>query len=318
MSRTPILIILLRLCFAIPWVAVSQSHGEEGMCLIVATSMPDVYAGDIHRIDVRDGSVTKTWETVGVGRFPRFSPDGSQFVCVHGCTVRIYGVEGGSVKKTFPVDEIEPKVSWGTAGIYVGLSGKIALYDTDGNKQWEKSFPNCGKSFVSRDGTRGASVIKATGSDGKNTYRVCVHTIATRTTLVFGDEQGCSGSCSPDGSKITQNRGDDWETCHLYMRIRNADGTIKNSFYIGDLTGLKEAEGWCWNTQSFSGNSNDWILLPIGQTSVNRGCRQPNKNTQPWIYNIATKRAYCLANRTTDFWFPQDYYSGMIYQPAIP
>jgi hypothetical protein len=287
------------------------------MCLVVTSTSAFEVPGNIRRIDFKNNAVINTSADLGFGWSPRFSPDGDRFVYMKDNVAVICEVNGSEVNR-FTTGGTG-NCSWGTAGIYVGYSGKIYLYNLTGAKQWEKSFPNCGNSFVSQNGVTGTSVVKAAGSDGQTNWRVVIHNIAAGTTIVCGDEQGCSACPSPDGTMTTQNRGGAFSICHLEMRIRKADGSNLYHYYITDVTGLSIANHWCWNSQSWSGNSNDWIVLPVGQTSQTSGCSQVDLNCTPWIYNIKTNAVYRLsATRTNDFWFPQDYYSGKVYDPSVP
>jgi hypothetical protein len=75
------------------------------------------------------------------------------------------------------------------------------------------------------------------------------------------------------------------------------------------ITGLSSS--YFWNTQCWSGTSEDWLVLPIGKTNtLDNPCL--NVCMEPWIFNIKTNKAIRLATRTSDFWNPYDYYSGKI------
>ncbi len=93
---------------------------------------------------------------------------------------------------------------------------------------------------------------------------------------------------------------------HTAMRLCDPQGNTLEKLHLREITGLPE--GFYWNTQCWSGNSDDWILLPVGEK--NGAFPVNNKNTSPWIYNRIERKAYRLAHRTDDFWQPYDFYAG--------
>lgn len=285
-------------------VIISNSYGETGMCLVVCANSFDA-AGDIRRIDVSNDAVSNTSSSLGTGISPRFSPDGSQFACINGTTVTIANLDG-SVIKTFNVAE-SGKLSYTSNGIYIGSSGEIRLYDLNGNKTWEKSFSYCSGAFVAQNGSIGTGVAK------KNNWNVHIYYLSNGTTKSIDDEQGCSAVPSPDGAYFTQNQHG-----HITMRIRKSDGSIYMNLDLLSCTGMSPTNGnWRWNRQGWSGNADNWIILPVGQAG-SASSEQLDNNSSPFIYNIATQQHLRLASRSSDFWQPYDYYSGKIYNDNEP
>lgn len=279
-------------------------HAETGMCLVVKCGSFDG-SGDIIRIDLKDNQVINTSGKLGYGKYPRFSPDGTEFAYANGRTVYICELDG-TVKKSFTAAE-EGKLTYTNDGIYIGSSGEIRLYDLNGNKTWQKSFSYCSGAQVARNGSIGTGVAK------KNNWNVHIYNLSTGETNSIDGEQGCSACPSPDGSRFTQNLHG-----HTTMRIRKADGTKERSLDIKSCTGLDPNNGnWRWNRQTWSGNSNDWIILPCGQAGSSSS-EQLDKNCSPWIYNLSTTQSIRLASRSSDFWQPYDYYSGKVYDSTTP
>jgi hypothetical protein len=294
------------------------------MCLVVCTDSGVDADGEIRRIDFKDNAVRGVSEKLGYGNYPRFSPTGTAFAYISGTTATICELDG-TIKNSFPVAEAG-KLSYTLDGIYIGgvsnsssatKQGKIYLYDTAGAKKWEKTFDYCGGAFVSQNGKTATSVVRAAGSDGATSPRVAIADVQSGASILCGDEQGCSACPSPDGTMLTQNIGGAFDHCHLEMRIRRADGSRYLYYYLKDITGLDLLQHWCWNTQKWSGNSQQWIMLPVGQTNRTSGCSQLDLNCSPWIYNIVTGEVYQLAERTGDFWMPCDYFSGAVYEPPL-
>jgi hypothetical protein len=96
------------------------------------------------------------------------------------------------------------------------------------------------------------------------------------------------------------------------MKIHDRAAKTVYYFYLFDIIPYprSETQGWTWNTQSWSCNSNDIILIPAG-----RGYPQMTGSTVPWIYNLTTKKSYCLHKNpkvTGEFWYIQDFYEGKI------
>lgn len=280
----------------------------EGMCLVACRDDQNgnYIDGDLRRIDFRDGEVVRTTGVIGYGRNARFSPDGRFFVSLQwdARTVTIATIDGGGVR-TFNVEE--PGVlSWTKSGIWIGSHGRITKYDTSGTMLSAQEFEWCNRAFVSRNERLAAGVWES-GWFG------VVYDLATgNSNRLEGWEQilNCSVCPNPSGTMVINNLypKDLPEEQHTTMRLCDADGNTLEKLYLHEITGLPQ--GYYWNTQCWSGNSDDWILLPIGEKS---GAFPVNdKNTSPWIYNRAKKKAYCLAHRTDDHRQPYDFFAGMI------
>jgi len=295
------------------------SVAETGMCLVVCTGDGTEKPGNIKRIDIVDNTVTATSDNVGYGLWPRFSPDGNSFAYVTGTTVKVCGLDG-TVKSQFTVGAADGNITYTANGIWQASGGTIRRYDLNGNQTWSKSFNplKLSTTYVSQNEERAAGVENYSGN-----WRVIIYNLADGTSKPLIDEQGCSGCPSPDGSLVTQNVGQtpswDYSNCHVVMRIRNASGSINKTLWCKDITGLPDdVKGYGWNRQCWSGNSNDWIVLPVGKSDGSSVCRGPVLNCSPWIYNISTNQALRLADRTSDFWMPTDYFSGTVHDPAKP
>ena len=278
---------------------------ETGMCLVV-TSTKGVYdfEGDIRRIDLKDGTVFKTSGKIGFGRSPRFAPDGNSFAYIKGSTVCISSLEGNVLKQFNVVTNStgNTNISFTDKGIYVCAKGKFYLYDLNGNKTWEKAFDHCRSGYVSRNGKTGGGVDKI------STWSMMIFDMATGATKAVTDEQGCSVCPSPEGNLLTKNRGD-----HTSMNVRDNKGNVVRTLRVQEVTGkIPKLGNWGWNRQMWSGNSQDVIIIPVGQDTKWSGCIQLNKNMSPWIYNLKENKGYQLAKRTSDWWQPYDYYQGKI------
>ena len=99
--------------FKIVFITFSMFHvllfAETGMALVItATSGGSIgvdFQGTIRRIDIKDNQVVHTTGTLGVGRFARFSPDGSKFAYLkEDKTLTVSDLEGKKIIE-FPVAE---------------------------------------------------------------------------------------------------------------------------------------------------------------------------------------------------------------------
>ncbi|MBD3390653.1 MAG: hypothetical protein GF418_01395 [Chitinivibrionales bacterium] len=294
---------------------VSPASSETGMCLVVCSGSGIDRPGDIRRIDYENDQTINTSDILGYGVSPRFAPDGNGFAYITGTTVKICDLDG-TVTREFSVAASDGNISYTADGIYQASGGQIHLYDLDGNETWNRSFSDLSRSnaLVSANGNIAGGVEKI------GTWRVVIYDLESGETRPIMDEQGCSACPSPDGSLMTQNMG---SPCHTEMRIRNtSDGSIAHHLVLETITGLdvdNTSNGrWCWNRQTWSSNSNEWVILPIGLDNQMSGCRQLRKTCSPWIYKLGTQKAVCLVDRTADFWMPTDYYSGKVYNGNVP
>jgi hypothetical protein len=280
------------------------------MCLVAcrAEQNGNYIDGDIRRIDVLNGEVARTTGVIGYGRNARFSPDGKLFASLawDTRTVTIATINGGSIR-SFKVEE--PGVlSWTQSGIWIGSLHTIALYDTTGAKRSERNFQWCNRAFVSRN-------EKIAGGVWEGDWFGALYDFESGATVRlegWPELLNCSVCPNPSGTMVTNNLypSESENDQHTTMRLCDLDGKGVQTIRLHEITDLPN--GYFWNTQCWSGNSNDWLALPIGQST---GAFPVNdKNTSPWIYNIATDKALCLADRQNDFWQPYDYYAG--YAPV--
>lgn len=273
-------------------------YAETGMCLVVCASEFEA-SGEIRRIDLKDDVVINTTGKIASGNCPRFAPDGNSFAYLLGSTVILANLDGTEIRR-FDVDG-QWSISYTNKGIYVSNSvGKFSLYNTSGQKIWEKTFPDCkAGARVSQNGALGG---------GTNDFGMVIYYMEEGSSNPIGDESGCSVWPSPNGTMLTKNKPG-----HITMDIRNANGNILQTIHIQDIIGHDPRVGyWGFNSQTWSGNSNDVIVVPVGQDDhwPEGSSVQLTQNCSPYIYNLATRKAYRLASRTTDFWEPYDYYQG--------
>jgi hypothetical protein len=285
---------------------------EDGMCLITVATSGGQYnvnlKGNIRRIDMRNDSIVNTTGNIGYGFFARFSPDGNQFAFINGSTVTIANIDGGVVR-TFGVAG-EGYLSWTNGGIWICTGGKLIKYSVTGTKLLEKTgFTCCENAYVSQNELTAGGVCSNGPNGGEQPY---IYSLTRGTSLQVAKRApsnphpGCSVCPNPSGTLLTNNLNE-YPVMHHTMRILDTLGIEKYYIVLKTITGLNDS--WYWNTQDWSGNSDDWIVLPIGQTNTpDNPCL--NVNMEPWIYNIKTGKAKQLAHRTNDFWNPYDYYSG--------
>jgi len=292
-------------------------YAEDGMCLVVTNYdyMGDYTVGNIRRIDMRAGAVVNTTGTIGYGCFPRFSPDGRQFAFINGNTVTIANIDGGVVR-TFDAAG-NGNLTWGNTGIWICANGQFYKYAVaDGHLLLTKSFTHCERGQVSRNEITGGGVWT-------QDWHPTIYSFGRGTTVdvpkpapVNGVQfwvAGCSVCPSPSGTRLTNNMSSVGEPPnirvygHTNMRILDTLGNESLRLNLQTITGLGTDR--FWNEQTWSGNSDDWIVLPIGRTNdLNNPCL--TNSNEPWIYNLTTHEIHQLANRTSDIWQPYDYYSG--------
>ena len=140
---------------------------------------------------------------------------------------------------------------------------------------------------------------------------------------------GCSVGPSPDGSRLTRNL---WETDkeHQTMKIHARNGDELQYLYIYDVlpayaptyadNPVKDVHGYTFNSQLWSSNSADIILVPAGRCFPQMYEDQPECSTMPWIYNLNTDQAFCLYDKDHDgeadiytpgvWWYIRDFYLG--------
>ena len=292
--------------------AAAGIRAEDGMCLITVAASGGQYnvnlKGNIRRIDMRNDSIVNTTGNIGYGFFARFSPDGNQFAFINGNTVTIANIDGGVVR-TFSVAG-EGYLSWTNGGIWICTGGKLIKYSVTGTKLLEKTgFTCCENAYVSQNELTAGGVCSNGPNGGEQPY---IYSLTRGTSLQVtkrapsNPHPGCSVCPNPSGTLLTNNLNE-YPVMHHTMRILDTLGIEKYYIVLKTITGLNDS--WYWNTQNWSGNSDDWIVLPIGQTNTpDNPCL--NVNMEPWIYNIKTGKAKQLAHRTNDFWNPYDYYSG--------
>ena len=289
----------------------ARGESEDGMCLVTCNTSfgGDYMAGTIRRIDMRAGQVVNTTGSLGYGVFPRFAPDGQQFAFINGSTVTIATIDG-AVVRTFPVAG-NGNLSWTRTGIWICTNNRFYKYDINGNLVLQKSFQYCERGFVSQNEVTG-------GGTWTQEWCPVVYSMGRGTSLKVPRRDasqavaGCSVCPNPSGTMITNNMNN---PAHRAMRIVDTLAQEKYYLLLSNITGL--GTGFYWLEQCWSGNSDEWIVLPIGRaTDVSNP--QLDISREPWIYNIVTREVHQLANRTSDFWQPFDYYSGFCPGSATP
>jgi hypothetical protein len=293
----------------------SALQAETGMCLVTTgTSFADLRIGNIVRIDIENDLVKAPTAGLGYGVCPRFSPDGKQicFLKNGSNTIQIINIDGGAIR-SFSVDALPGDggtCSWTTTGIWIGVDGKITKYDTLGNKLAAYNTASYEqRGMVSRNEiTAGGVYINGTWKP--RVYQMRSHTNLSPTTT--GD--GCSVCPNPSGLLLTNNLRESTDGIHRAMRILDTNGVQKYYLYLKDATPFSAAS-YHWDMQTWSGNSDSWILIPVGT-----GSEVPSDNCSPCLYNISTAQKICVKDNsgTNVHWQPFDYYSGWIPTTTNP
>ena len=297
--------------------ALQLCSAESGMCLVsghTGGGYNDFTSGEIRRIDLINNVPQAPTAPLGTGCFPRFSPNGEEFAYINGSTVRIVTLNGGLVRSF--ASEIgcdfsqTGDISWTNSGIWVGGAGVIVKYDTLGKLIKRYSEGVYSRNHVSQNEITGAGVD--VGIWSPVIYNMRRNTWVVGRKPAGGDLAGCSACPSPDGTKLTNNLAPNSVDGtpvdgHRSMRILDTLGNMLLYLRLENITQFTDLKYRC-NTQCWSGNSNDWIVLPVGEGDG----WDPNFNLSPCIYNITTHEKFCLKDNsgTNIFWQPYDYYSG--------
>jgi hypothetical protein len=133
------------------------------------------------------------------------------------------------------------------------------------------------------------------------------------TSRAVTDKGGCSACPSPSGNMISNNLYLSPRE-HQQFRVLNRQGQELKFFKLQEDVGLP----WDYyaNILTWSGNGEEWMVLPIGQASYTP--KQLTKNTSPCIFNVNTKEKHVLIYRENDHWQPHDYYSGKVVGSTTP
>lgn len=343
MNRTTLVAVAV-----VAWIAgFGVARAETGMGLMV-----DSKAGDLRRVDLKDGKVVAT--SAGIGSnivMGRFSPDGSKMVTIDKSkNVAIRDLDG-NVIRSFTASEATTTdwgnaVSWTNSGIWVGGTGDAARYDaTTGAHQETVTLKAGGSGATATTAAEAAQTRVRTVSHndrtagGRPEWAAAV-LLAERDNdnraPVVKLGSGCSVSPSPDGSKLTRNL---WETGleHQTMTIHDRAGAELHKFYLYDkipwprkndpndpnrVTEQHATLGFTWNSQSWSSNSSDIILIPSGRCFKQMYEDNPECSTMPWIYNLSSQEAFCLYDANNDgtadcmtkgvWWYIKDFFQGKI------
>jgi len=335
------------LCMLVGVFGISGAQAETGMGLVI-----DRATLKARRIDLDNGEVVYTSPPFGSRLLNgRFSPDGTRIVTINeGKKVQIWNLQGNVMKSFDAFIGEEGSVSWteidGEDRIWVGGIGKLVRYDTEGSALETVTLKGGGSgsttmSDAEAQETRAKAVShneKTAGGRPKFAAAILLdQRDSTNRAPVIKLGGGCSVVPSPDGSRLTRNLWEDEDDNeHQTMRIHGRDGKSLEYFYIYDI--LKayapdnpdnplhgDENGYTWNTQSWSSNSNDIILIPAGrcypQMFTDKG-ESRKCSTMPWIYNLRTKKAFCLyydadAKKVNPYkdnvwWYIYDFYAGTI------
>ena len=289
---------------------------ETGMGLVTVAPSGDQYnvniKGNIRRIDVTNNVVSTTTGNIGYGICPRFSPDGNQFAFINGNRVTIANLDGG-VATTFTVAG-EGYLSWTNGGIWINAGGNLYKYSLTGQQLLVKSgFTCCENAFVSKNEITAGGVCPDGPYGGEQPY---IYSLTRNTSLMVPKRHnndphaGCSVCPNPTGTLLTNNLNEYVNGVHLmHQTMRIIDTLAVEKYYLNLMTITGLSNNYYWNTQCWSGQSDEWLVLPIGRTNTSDNpCL--NVSMEPWVYNITTHQAIRLATRTNDFWNPYDYYSG--------
>ena len=316
-----------------------QIAAEDGMGLVTSqTAGGSGYYGfgQIRRIDMKSSAVINTTSGLNggaIGHNMRFNPRGDQFAYLFDTTqiVRICTIDGVLIRSfTAPNCNTDGAgyISWTNSGIWVSggsqFLGSLSLYDTLGThiKDYTGQGLMSFRTYVSQNDKTGTCV------DESGSWRPWVFSmirgVGFQLSIPTGAEEGgCSVCPSPDGRLLTNNNVLNSQLGyvidhHKSMRIMDTLGNMVQFILLQDATKFPAA-GYRWNTQAWSGNSNDWIIIPVGQEPPG-GSWTPDANLSACIYNINSKEKICLKDNsgTNQIWFIYDYYSGKVPGVAAP
>jgi hypothetical protein len=292
-----------------------EPSAQTGMCLVVDQGQKGYFLeGGIRRIDMKDGQIVFTSGVlVSNGLCPRFSPDGSGFAFTRGANTFVVCDVNGQQRGSFSCDG--KYLSWTNSGIWIhpAGTGKWVLHDPQTGAQVRTVDIDGLEShaaYVAQNETAIGMHYKTT--DGNSAGAILLD--EANRIVPFGP--GCSVGASPDGTLFTNNL---WETGieHQSMKIWKRDGSEYLYLKLWEIIDFPQ-DGYSWNDQTWSGNSNDHIILPAGKKGADQ--YQQYGSTVPWIYNIRTGESFCFhADKEADvFWFPYDYYDGKIAEMEDP
>jgi len=319
-----------------------QIAAEDGMALLACetTGYGDWPCGQIRRIDVKGSVVINTTAALNggtIGHHMRFNPRGDQFAFLVGDptpenspvldTVRICNLDGAEIRHfAAPNTGGAGYISWTNSGIWVSgqtptSPGTLTLYDTLGVKIRDYAGGGLAgyRTYVSQNDQRGACVDEVS-------WRPWVFSMVRGTAFQLSipagaTEGGCSVCPSPNGLMITNNlvansAGGVAVDYHVTMRIVDSLGKQLYYLRLQDITRFP-VNGYRWNTQAWSSNSNDWILIPVGQDG---GTWVPTDNLSACIYNINSKEKICIVDNSgkSQWWMIYDYYSGKVPGSTTP
>jgi hypothetical protein len=245
---------------------------------------------------------------------PRFSPDGSGFAFTRNDSLAVLCDINGRQKSSFKC--IGGQLSWTKSGIWIHPkdTGLFVLHDiNDGHviRELKNDSLNSYTAYVSYNETAIGTHFKEKG----NSLGAILLDDNNR-KVHFGS--GCSPGVSPDGQLFTNNL---WEKGmeHQTMKIWRRDSTVAYYLKLWEILDYPQ-EGYSWNDQTWSGTSNDYVIIPAGKKGPDP--YQQYGSTVPWIYNVKTGKASCFhRDKEADvFWFPYDYYDGKVadVEPSAP
>jgi len=313
-----------------------RNAAEDGMALVQAATNGAWTTAQIRRIDLKNSLPINTTAGLNGGAYGhgmRFNPRGDRFAFIVEAsqTIRICTVDGVLIR-SFTAPNVNTDgvgyLSWTNSGLWIAGGsqggGSLVLYDTLGARK--KDYTGQGlasfRTYVSQNDKTGACV------DESGSWRPWVFSmirgVGFQLSIPTGAEEGgCSVCPSPDGTLLTNNNVLNSQLGyvidhHKSMRIMDTLGTMVQFILLQDATKFP-ADGYRWNSQAWSGNSNDWIIIPVGQEPPG-GSWTPDANLSPSIYNIHTKEKICLKDNsgTNLSWFICDYYSGKVPGGATP